>query len=184
MKALTLMVCLLLPGALIAQSVSSDQSKTAGEPVKVDKQKEADIRQLLEITGSKAMAAQMMSNMEGSIKPLMANAFPAGAYRDKLVDLFFAKFHSKLDPQQLVDMAVPVYDKHFTDEEIKGLIQFYQTPVGKKALSELPQIVTQLQESGKSWGQQVGRESMIEVLQENPDLAQALREAQQPQLPK
>ena len=41
----------------------------------------------------------------------------------------------------------------------------------------------ELGEQGEAWGRQMGRDSMLEVLQENPDLAKALDEAKQRQQP-
>jgi hypothetical protein len=64
---------------------------------------------------------------------------------------------------------------------VKGLIQFYETPVGQKAITVLPKMSAELGEQGEAWGRQMGRDSMLEVLQENPDLAKALDEAKQRQ---
>jgi hypothetical protein len=75
-------------------------------------------------------------------------------------------------------MAVPVYDKYFSDEEIQGLAQFYGTPLGHKTLQVLPKLMSELQSQGQEWGQRVGRESMEEVLAEHPELAKALQDAQ------
>ncbi len=99
---------------------------------KIDPAKETDIRRLLEVAGSKATAMQMMTDMEKNIRPLLTNSFPPGEYREKLIELFFEKFHSKTDSQKLLDIAVPVYDKYLSDDDVKGLIQFYSTPLGKK----------------------------------------------------
>src|SRR5208337_822923 len=152
-------------------AVSSDQKKI--NPVK-----EANIRKLLEVTGATAMMEQTMQGMEKNIKPLMTKALPAGEYREKLVDLFFEKFHAKLDLQKLLDLAVPMYDKYFSDEEIKGLILFYQTPLGQKALKAMPQLSGELMEAGSKMGEELGRQSMMEVLTEYPELEKAMEEAQ------
>lgn len=119
----------------------------------------------------------MMNQTMESIRPMMNNSLPPGDYRDKLIDLFLAKFRSKIEPQHMLDMAVPIYDKHLSHEEIKGLIQFYQTPLGQKTLTELPQMMSELQTEGQSWGRTMGQDSMQEVLAENPDLAAALEAA-------
>jgi uncharacterized protein len=140
--------------------------------------KEADIRKLLDLTHSGALATQTMDGMEGNMRTLMTNAFPAGEYRGKLIDLFFEKFHSKRDPQQLLDIAVPVYDKYYSDDEIKQLIQLYQTPLGQKMLSAMPKLMAELQAAGEKWGEEMGRESMMEVLAEHPEMAKALEDAQ------
>lgn len=154
------------------------QAPATAPAVKIDPAKEADIRKLLEVTGAKELAIQTMGGMEKSIRPMLTASLPAGEYREKLIDLFFAKFHSKADTQHIVDMAVPVYDKYFSDEEINGLVQFYGTPLGRKTLQVLPKLMGELQDQGRAWGQQLGRQSMEEVLSENPDLAKALEDAQ------
>jgi len=117
--------------------------------------------------------------MGKSLKPLMTQALPPGEYREKLVDLFFVKFQSRLDMQQLLDLAIPIYDKYLSHEEVRGLIEFYQTPLGQKTLKVLPTMLTELQEAGRKWGENLGRDSMREVLAEHPDLAKALEGAAQ-----
>ena len=119
-----------------------------------------------------------MDSMANTIRPLMTNSLPPGEYRVRLVDLFFVKFQSLADAAQFLDSsAVPIYDKHFSDDEIRGLIKFYETPLGQKAVSALPQVSNELREAGKTWGEQVGRQAMLEVLAEHPDLAEALKAA-------
>ena len=166
-----------------AQSPTTSPAKNvstpvaAPVPVKIDPQKEADIRHLMDVTGASSMAIQVMGNMEKSIRPLMTNALPPGEYRDQLVELFFQKYHQKRDPNHIVDLAVPVYDKYYSDDEIKGLIQFYSTPLGTKALTVMPQLMSELQNAGSDYGKDLGRQCMLEVLAENPDMAKALEQA-------
>ena len=46
-----------------------------------------------------------------------------------------------------------------------------------KAVSELPQVMSELQAKGRDWGKNLGRDSMHEVLAEHPDLETALEAA-------
>jgi uncharacterized protein len=144
---------------------------------KIDPAKETDIRKLLDMMGTKALAVQTMDATMNGIRPMMASSLPPGDYKEKLIDLFLEKFRAKADPQQVVDMVVPIYDKHLSHEEIKGLIAFYATPLGKKALSVLPAIAAESGEAGQKWGESLGRDSMREVLAAHPDLASALQSA-------
>ena len=154
------------------------ESASARVPqTKIDPNKEADIRHLLDVVGTTALMQQMMNSMEQSLKPMLANSLPPGEYRDRLVTLFFDRFHSKLDLNRMLDLAVSRYDEHYSDEEIKGLIKFYESPLGQKVVTVLPKLTAELQQDGRNLGRQVGRESMIEVLAEHRDLAQAIREA-------
>jgi len=81
-----------------------------------------------------------MGTMEKAMKPLLMDSLPPGEYRKKLVNLFFAKLQAKADGQSLLELAIPLYDKNLSHEEIKGLIQFYQTPLGQKAVSVHAQV--------------------------------------------
>ena len=149
----------------------------AAQPPKIDPGEAAAIRQLMDLEGTKALMNQMMETMGDQIKPLMTNAFPPGEYREKLIDLFIVKFKSKADIQQLLDSLVPLYDKYLSAEEIKGLIQFYQTPLGKKTAAIRPKLTGEAQEQGRKWGEVLGRDSMIEVLSEHPELKKAIDDA-------
>jgi len=168
-------------GATKASGVQAASAAKAGmaAQARIDPAKEADIRKLLELAGTKALVSQTMESMSKSIKPLLTNSLPPGDYREKLVDLFFAKFTAKADVQHLLDLAVPVYDKNFSHQEIRSLIEFYQTPLGQKAIATLPKVTAEMQEQGRKWGEDLGKQCMVEVLSEHPELAAALEAAAQ-----
>lgn len=143
----------------------------------VDPAKEAEIRQLMYVVGVKDTVTRMMGAMEQNMRPMFVRSLPPGAYRERLVRLFFEKFHSKVNAEQIVDMVIPVYAQNLSDEDIKGLIQFYKTPLGRKWVSLQPKIQAGIAPAARAWGEQVGRQSMKEVLQEHPDLAEQLKAA-------
>ncbi len=159
-----------------SQPTASAPSPTA-QPSKIDPAKAAEIRQLMEVAGTKAIMIQTMDSMSGNIKPLLTKALPPGEYRDKVVDLFFVKFRSKADPQQLLDLIVPLYDKYLSEQEIKALTQFYQTPLGQKTMQVMPKLTAESAELGRKWGEELGRQSMLDVLSEHPELEKALEDA-------
>jgi hypothetical protein len=158
----------------------SGSGSASTDQLKIDPAKEADIHRLLDLAGTKTAMTEIMDGMEKNIRPLMTSSLPPGDYRAKLIDLFFEKFqnHSKAEMQQLLDSAVPLYDKYFSHEDIKGLIQFYQTPLGQKTIRVLPKLSMEIQGEGMKLGEKLGRESMMEVLSEHPELQKALEEAQ------
>jgi hypothetical protein len=174
----------MMAGSSLGLAQGSDQqpaktSATSGSAQsKIDPAKETDIRKLLDVMGVKAGAAQTMRAMTESVKPTLTKLLPPGEYRAKLIDLFFTEFLSRADPQHVVNLAVPVYDKNFTREEIKGLIRFYETPLGQKSASVLPQLTVELSDAGRKWGEELGRQTMQDVLAQHPELAQALEAAQ------
>lgn len=174
---------------LAQQSPSGQQPRQAGTPAsasradsigpsKIDPAKEAAIRQLLDLDGGTAALNKLMDGMESGVKSEMANLLPPGEYRQKLIDFFSEKFRSSANPQQLLDQTTQIYDKYLSLDDVKGLIQFYSTPLGRKTLTVLPQVTLEVQRQSTKWGENLGRQTMHEVLTEHPDLANALVEAQ------
>jgi len=143
----------------------------------IDPAKEADIRQLMDVAGMKDTVARMMSTMEQNMRPMFERSLPPGAYRERLVRLFFEKLHANSDPEHMLDLVVPVYARNLSDDDIKGLIRFYQTPLGRKWVSVQPEVQAEIAPAARSWGEQVGRQSMQEVLEEHPELEEQMKAA-------
>ena len=143
----------------------------------VDPAKEAAVRRMFEVMGMTKMMQQVLAGMSNNMRPMLMSSLPPGEYREKLADLFLQKFQSKIRVEQLLDLTVPIYAKYFNKEEIEGLTRFYQTPLGQKSLSVLPQAVVEMQTESMKLGEKLGREAMLEVLDEHPDLKEALEEA-------
>ncbi len=135
---------------------------------------------MFEVMGMTKMMQQVLSGMSGNMKPMLMSSLPPGEYREKLADLFLQKFQSKLRVEQLMDLAVPIYAKYFSKEELEGLMRFYQTTLGQKTLSFLPQAMVEMQTESMKLGEKIGREAMVEVLDEHPDLKKALEESAVP----
>ena len=114
---------------------------------------EADIRQLMNVTGGGNMAAQVVSQLIGSLKPSMPN----------VPEAFWQKFMAKVDADELIEMIVPIYAKHFSHEEIKGLLAFYETPLGQKVIATLPGVIQESMMAGQQWGQKIAQQAMAEL---------------------
>lgn len=141
--------------------VDMDQDATAAPTAKINPEKEAAIRRLFNIVGTRATMEEVLSAMTDNMKPTLSQMLPPGEYQEKLIPLFFEQFHSKLKTADLLDIAVRTYDKYFSREDIDGLAQFYQTPLGKKVSSVLPQVIVESQEAGRKMGEEIGRKSML-----------------------
>jgi hypothetical protein len=153
------------------------QAASADSAPSIDPAKEAVIRKMFEVMGTTKMMQQVIAGMSTNMKPMLMSSLPPGEYLEKLADLFFQKFQSKLRVDELLNLTVPIYAKYFSKEEIEGLTRFYQTPLGQKALSVLPQTLVEMQTASMKLGEKLGREAMVEVLDEHPDLKKALEEA-------
>ncbi len=105
--------------------------------------KQQDIKKLMDMTGSGGLGKQVMEQMTGSYKSIMPNV-PDHVWNDLL---------SEFNPNELVAMLIPVYDKHFTHADIKALIAFYESPIGQKYIKTLPMISAESMLLGQKWGE-------------------------------
>jgi hypothetical protein len=161
-----------------AQTAAAPAQAASGNSApSVDPAKEAAVRKMFDVMGMAKLMQQVLAGVSNNMRPMLMSSLPPGEYREKLADLFLQKFQSKIRVEQLLDLTVPIYAKYFSKEEIEGLTRFYQTPLGQKSLSVLPQAVVEMQTESMKLGEKLGREAMVEVLDEHPDLKKALEEA-------
>ena len=58
-----------------------------------------------------------------------------------------------------------IYKKHFSQADIKALIKFYESPIGKKLVKEQPSLMSESMEVGQNWGRSLG-EKVYKRIQE------------------
>jgi hypothetical protein len=115
--------------------------------------KKQDIIKLLDITNTRSLAEQMFDLMLPNIEQMAPDA----------PSTFWAAFKSKLDIDGFVNLFIPIYDRHFSHDDIKKLIQFYESPIGKKLLNVTPLITEESYRIGEEWGQNLGLEVLNEL---------------------
>ena len=118
---------------------------TSARPADAEAAKVADIRRLLDLTGTRDMVNGLKSSM---VEQFRRNA-------PGMPDGMLTELMAELKADDLLESMIPVYSKHFTGADIKQLIAFYQSPFGKKVLREMPQIISESNEVGARWGEGV-----------------------------
>src|SRR5215831_10457840 len=138
---------------------------------------------LVQTQGAAAMDAEKHGNIEALIKDM-------GMFGNmtQLIDLFtpqiigdlkkinseipdsvwddFAKVctaEMKRSLPELEEPVIAIYDANFSADEIKQLVMFYQSPVGRKIVVQLPQLAQQIVNLGQSWGQQAGARAVERI---------------------
>lgn len=145
--------------AIAQESSETPQSKPESSvTTAISPEKRALIKELLEITESSKNANQVMESMVRSELPKMVSTIlktvpalnsdrpevqkqfsdivsrMAVKYRDRVI--------KQIDLSQLIEqISYPIYDKYFTESELRDIIGFYKSSTGKKAISVLPQIM-------------------------------------------
>lgn len=116
--------------------------------------KEADIRKLLEATGSLRIGSIMSQGVVDQMKQTLRQNRPdlSAALIDSLgsdVQKIFVEAISAKGG--LIDRIVPLYHRQFTHEEIRAILAFYTSPIGKRVSATLPQITQESLAIGQEW---------------------------------
>ena len=153
-----------------AQNNASAQSNSS-----MDRVKEADIRSLMELVGARDVVQDGAENAIEQSREKLLTTVPNNDKGKAFVKAFATSYQKKLDTDQIAEQLVGIYDKHFTDDEIKGLLQFYGSPLGQKVAGEMPKINRETQAAVRSAGGKAAREALAEVKQKNPEVGQSAR---------
>ena len=97
-----------------------------------------------------AHADKLTVPVYGQVQQMFAQRFEqSGAPADKKAALesYQAKAHTALDKavgwDKLKPELVKIYTTNFTEPELKDLIAFYESPLGKKVLEKMPTLTAQ-----------------------------------------
>lgn len=106
------------------------------------------VRYLIELSGGADMGVMVFENMMMSFR----DTFPdvPGEFWDGMVDV--------VETDDLMDILVPIYRKHFTAEDVDGLIRFYESPLGRKLIETQPDMVQESMSAGETWGERIAQE--------------------------
>jgi hypothetical protein len=116
-------------------------------------QKRADIERLLEMTGATKIGRQMASLSASHMVLSLKQSHPG--IPQNALDVLPAEVGAVFDEQigAFVAAIIPVYHRYFTAEDIKGMIAFYSTDLGRKAIGAMPGLVSESMMIGQKWGE-------------------------------
>lgn len=148
------LVLLAVAAAIAGETTKAVKPKATTQAAGAAAAKEQDIRKLMQMTGAANMGLQVVDNMIAQFKKMMP----------QVPEDFWTDFRNEINAKELTDLVVPIYAKHFSHEDIKQLIAFYNTPIGKKLIALQPQITQESMAAGQKWGAKIGQR-MVKKLQ-------------------
>lgn len=115
----------------------------------VAQDKISDIKYLLELINSEQVSDAMINSMIPVLKQQVGEKIKENNAKEKFDRTMDAMMDEVEElSNKLVNVElVNIYEKHFTHEEIKDLIKFYESPTGKKILEKSPEITKELMNS-------------------------------------
>ena len=154
-------------GAESPETGSVRTTAVSSAPSEIDPAKETDIRHLMEVTGAKKQLNQMLPFMAKQMKPLAEQLImprlPPDLRDPQIPERFVQQFIERFDPEELINRIVPVYDKYYTHEEIKEIIHFFETSLGRKFLETSVPLMQESMTVGQQYGAELGRKVGAEI---------------------
>lgn len=115
-----------------------------------DTEKTALIRQILDVTHA---GDQVIGAIEATVPAQRASnpRIPA-VFWDRFLD------QARKRRGEFLDSLVPLYSRTFAVGELKALLEFYQSPLGRRLLEAQPQLMRESMQVGQRWGTRLGAE--------------------------
>lgn len=126
---------------LVPSLTMGQESEKAAESEKIAPELDKDIRKLMQLNGDIKVGDQLVMQVVNGLRAKLPRV---------PVDIW-QRILKKVDTGGMVDPMVTVYAKHFTHEEIKGLVAFYESPFGKKLVATRPAISADIMKASQPW---------------------------------
>jgi hypothetical protein len=141
----------------------------------VESQKDANIERLMKLLGAGDLQQNLMDRMMAMLKQSFDPAGQGDERVQKMLSRFTVLFTEEMKKVNLTGITHELYSKYFTNEDILGLISFYESPVGKKAIQMLPQIQAEGFDRGAQLGQEAAQKAIDRWAAEFPEVQKALQ---------
>jgi len=151
-----------------AQAASHHSTQSAGA---IDHAKEADIRSLVELVGARDAMQEFATHGADQIRENLLATVPNNQRGQQFVGAFVDAYKNKFDADQTTSQLVSIYDQHFSQDDIKGLLQFYGSPLGQKFAVEMPKINQEMQASNRAFSTQIAKGVLQDLRKQYPGLA-------------
>ncbi len=167
------------PTSVRAAPQSAAQAQDGAAPLQaissIDPAKQADIRSLMELVGARDLVQDGANTAAEQFREKLLATVPNNDKGQVFVNAFADSYQKKFDVGQVAEQLVGIYDKYFTEDEIKGLLQFYGSPLGQKVAAEMPKIGRETQVATRAASTQAARDALAELKQQNPEIGQSAR---------
>ncbi len=122
-------------------------------------------KQIVEIKGARELFTPLVRGVVEKVKDqFMQTNFMWAKDLNEVAANLEEQYAPRVD--ELIDMSARIYASHFTESELKQLLAFYQSPVGRKAVVEEPKALDESVASGGQWGDNLADEVVVKMRDE------------------
>jgi TonB family protein len=152
-------------------SVVFNLADPAGTGKIIDPQLRVDIQHMYYSMRGFDAAEQTFEDEFNRARRELVEASPSlGPNQQQIMQAYTRGFFTTIRLPAFVDGIVAIYAKHFTDEEIKAIDQFYQSPVGQRFALESPNVNAENTALGRKFATDHMPGVLNELCKEFPEL--------------
>jgi hypothetical protein len=117
----------------------------------------ATAKELVGIPGATALFSPLVAGVVEQSKLLFLQQNPM---LQKDLNEIAAQMRTELQPRfvEITNEVAHEYASHFTEQELKDILAFYQSPAGKKMLLEQPKVVNNSMQFAQDWANKLSTE--------------------------
>jgi hypothetical protein len=130
--------------SILAMSIGSASAQ-------INESYKATLKKMLAVAGTEQTFDIAIKQLFGMFKQQKTNV-PENVWSE------FEQEFAKTSIDELVNMLAPVYYNHMTETDLQKMIEFYETPVGKKYAEKTPLIMQESMQVGQEWGIKMGQQ--------------------------
>ena len=120
-----------------------------------------DVLKLMDVLGARktmkaamgGMGDVMARTMLDEMRKKVPNATPE---QEKLMNEFVDGMRqdmlSVMNQDEMMELIVPVYQKHLTKQEVKMITEFYSSPAGQAFVQKIPLVMNEAMQVGAEYG--------------------------------
>ena len=165
------MFFLAIQGASQNSSSTTTQAGASQAAHSIDPVKEADIRSLMELVGARDAIQDVAAHGADQLRENLIASVPENDRSQQFVNAFVEGYKAKFNPDEATVQLVTIYDQHFTQDEVKGLLQFYGSPLGQRFAAEMPKINAQMQAANRALSTRAAKEVLKDLRKQYPGMA-------------
>jgi uncharacterized protein len=125
-----------------------------------------DIEKLMVITGSAEIGMQIASTVTNafldSFKQTQKDVPPRAI--EVIREVINGEFSKGFNGPEIKDRQIALYAKYFTHADVKGLIAFYESDLGRKTIANMPDLMREGAAIGEDWAKST-MPRMLQVLE-------------------
>lgn len=153
------------PVRYLQQGMAVPQTGAAADP-----QLRGDILHLIQVMRLKEAQADFGRDLMDSLRPSILASLPPGADGEKILRDMRDRLVAALQSDEAMDRIIAVYARYLSDEDVRGIAAFYETPAGQRLNSVSVRMEDDLSQTGREFALENMPAILKALCQRRPEL--------------